>query len=67
MLGSDCIYYPSDAAALAAALRRYVRPDGGVAVTDAVVEAHWAVAEFLSSGASEFLRKLWGLPEIPNY
>ena len=32
VLGSDCIYYPSDAAALAAALKRHLRPDGGVAV-----------------------------------
>ena len=31
VLASDCIYYPSDAAALAAALRRHLRP-GGMAV-----------------------------------
>jgi len=31
VLASDCIYYPSDAAALAAALRRHLRP-GGIAV-----------------------------------
>ena len=29
---ADCIYYPSDAAALAARPQRHLRPDGGVAV-----------------------------------